>query len=299
MFQNVLSKLSFDQIIELSDLPHPLISYSTADSNEDRLSAFAKFITGQTTWDSIINIKLKEKSYFEAFTFFVQSQQHRSTISKTIKNDLSVCLTTIEQIISDKKSAILISLEKIDKRALEALNYANNLKKDLIKINFLFDIPTTISEVENLKSLFNKVSDLEHDCNDILDIADKELSTNVANFHDLVEKSFDRFFNLLKKDKLIEGAHETDIFRQLPSIVINKDTDLLSKLADNNESIHDIEIFKPDKKNIVRKKAIRSISNFHVKSENLSSLPITLNRYSQVIYDSYSMLVNIRPSTSS
>lgn len=291
MFKNVLSKLSFDQIMELSDLPHPLISQSTNDSNEDRLSGFVKFITGQTTWDSIINIKIKENSFLEAFTFFAQSQQHGTKIFETTRSELSVCLSKMEKSISDKKSEMLDFLKKLDHRAPESRKLADNLKKDLIKINFSLDIPTTLLEVEDLKSLFKKISELENDCKDILEIADEEISTNIAEFHDLVKKSFDRFFNLLKKGKLIEGAHETDIFRQLPSMIIDRDTDLLSKIADNNESIQDIEIPGPEKTNKkIRTKAIRSISNFHVKSENLPSLPITLNHYSKAIYDGISVL---------
>ena len=291
MFKNILSELSFEQIMELSDLPHPLISQSTNDSNEDLLSSFVKFITGQTTWDSIINIKIKENSFLEAFTFFAQSQQHGTKISKTTRSELSVCLSKMEKSISDKKSEMVDFFEKLDHKASEARKLADNLQKDLLKINFPPDIPTTLSEVEDLKSLFKKISELENDCKDIIEIADDEIKISRAEFHNLVEKSFDRFFNLLKKDKLIEGAHETDIFRKLPSMIIDRDTDLLSKIADNNQSIQDIEIPGPEKTNKkIHINAIRSISKFHVKSENLPSSPIALNYYSKAIYDSISVL---------
>lgn len=289
MFEEILNSLTFDQITELSGLPGPLLSISSDVDTEKRFYGFAKYLSGETTWDNLIKTKIQNKSYLEAYTYFVKSKQFGFEPSEAVLEKIALCQRKIDEDISDKTLEIGKILEGVDPRASESIRLSDSIKMDLSKIKVPSTVPLDQSDIDELDSIYKKISALRIDSKDLLDIADQEIATTLAEFHEIVQKSLDRFSNLLKEDKLIEGSIEASLFQLLPSIILNKDLNLLRKLADIDVPLKKIKILGvKDSGGEPRKKLTRAISKFRVSSYSFDPLLINLNPFSKAIYEGIS-----------
>ncbi len=77
MIEKTLSQISSAQISDLTDLPFPLLKPSETEMGIDGwLSAFAMYLSGETTWDTVIKQKSKSGDLREAFLLSIEAQKY-------------------------------------------------------------------------------------------------------------------------------------------------------------------------------------------------------------------------------
>lgn len=288
MLKEMLTQLSKAQISELVGLPLPLLHPPEEGGNADRwLYAFSDYLSGKSTWDRAIERKVKLNELRDAFYYSIEAQHNDVELSERTTTMLKQEWGELKKKIDNKKSELTEKLEKIAPGAVDAMEYAEDLRKEIEDIDFSASFPSTFSEVLDNMKLFEKLRQKKIDCRVICEWAEDEANAFPEHLQKIAKEAFSRLIYLFSKGGKTR-QRETEFFLILPSLILKKNVELLEQIADHKSDLNIIELpetiaHKPEIKS--RPHILRRISKKAVDPKEVQ-VHVSLGNFSKTVYNS-------------
>ena len=291
--QELIRQLPYSQIVEFCNMPSYLFfSEEETVADSTLLLSLVQYVGGHKTWDDILQSQKGEKSIIEIFRTVVEARTFGYLFSGESVQFLDDIWKDESLKFENKKELIQEKLNGITEETQEAYIYAQEILDEVNSFDIRDSFPQSFEDIEVLQRDLFLLSRCQSDSEDILSIAEDEFSINTENLLHFSEKSFFRLFPIVTQGSLLDNSHQIKMFKQLPNMILNKQTSILKRIADEDVVLEDIEIVEEPLSTVRKFRASRASRRMAKISPNITAstfgeeLDHKLSAYSSSIYNS-------------
>ncbi|MFC1830511.1 ATP-binding protein [Thermodesulfobacteriota bacterium] len=287
MIREIVAQLPYTRIVELTNLPIPLLLPSDSTLTDiDHLDNLMDYISGQRTWENLLTKDSLDEDPDRTILHAVKALEFGYSIDDQFKNLLHEVWNTKVQSIKSDISDHNYRLKKVNSNTPEAFTFAQELIEEIQSIDTSTEFPQNLESLEAFNQVQHEITKYVEDINYIESIAKDEEQINNETFYSVSFAAFSRLFDLYKEGSLSKDDHLLQLFKGLPDFILNKELEIVTQLADSSISLDNVSIARSSLSNVDKYKASRSRRRMARISKGKTKLSVQKVSHQRTAYSS-------------